>query len=218
MGQTTNGHPHQVRQTTQQSPESFMPAPGVELVPDLSAITSKFKSSRPNPFENLLRLQKQDSQSSTSACSSSSQKKLEPIFVNERGIEEGSGGEVNEVKDDAANGGLKVKEQSEAEEDLALGSHKTEPKVTPFKLKIPPKVEVASGSEIESSSELSAKLVVKKKKKSKKSKKKERREYREEEEELVAKDRKPPKGRSKKSWSTTSKLSQPKNRLIRLHV
>ena len=69
MGQTTNGHPHQVRQPTQQSPESFMPAPGVELVPDLSAITSKFKSSRPNPFENLLRLQKQDSQSSTSAVS-----------------------------------------------------------------------------------------------------------------------------------------------------
>merc|ERR1711974_457306 len=49
---------------------------------------SKFKSSRPNPFENLLRLQKQDSQSSTSACSSSSQKKPEPIFVNKRGEEE----------------------------------------------------------------------------------------------------------------------------------
>merc|ERR1712038_1798026 len=111
-----------------------------------------------------------------------------------RGKEEGSGDEVN---DDAANGGLKVKEQSEVEEDLALGSHKTEPKVTPFKLKIPPKVEVASGSEIESSSELSAMLVVKKKKKSKKSKKKERREYREGEEELVAKDRKPPKRKIK---------------------
>ena len=139
-------------------------------------------------------------------CSSSSQKKLEPIFVNERGKEEGSVGEVNEVNDDATNGGLKVKEQSEVEEDLALGSHKTEPKVTPFKLKIPPKVEVASGSEIESSSELSAKLVVKKKKKSKKSKKKERREYREEEDELVAKDRKPPKRKIKEELVDNFKI------------
>ena len=40
-----------------------------------------------------------------------------------------------------------------------------EPKVTPFKLKIPPKSEVASGSEMESVE------LVKKKKKSKKSKK-----------------------------------------------
>ena len=139
-------------------------------------------------------------------CSSSSQKKSEPIFVNERGKEEGSGGEVNEVNDNAANEGLKVKEQSEAEEDLALGSHKTEPKVTPFKLKIPPKVEVASGSEIESSSELSAKLVVKKKKKSKKSKKKERREYREDEDELVAKDRKPPKRKIKEELVDNFKI------------
>ena len=42
----------------QQQPRSAEQA--VELVPDLSTITSKFKSSRPNPFENLLRLQKQD--------------------------------------------------------------------------------------------------------------------------------------------------------------
>ena len=45
-------------QQQQQQPRSAEQA--VELVPDLSTITSKFKSSRPNPFENLLRLQKQD--------------------------------------------------------------------------------------------------------------------------------------------------------------
>ena len=46
-----------------------------------------------------------------------------------------------------------------------IKKEKDEPKVTPFKLKIPPKSEVASGSELESSE------LVKKKKKSKKSKK-----------------------------------------------
>merc|ERR1712108_109214 len=109
---------------------------------------------------------KQDSQSSTSASSTTSQKKPEPIFVNKRGEEEeGSGDEVTEVSDEAHGGSLKVEEHSEHEEDLALGkqkeTNKNEPKVTPFKLKIPPKVEVASGSEIESSSELSAKVVKK---------------------------------------------------------
>merc|ERR1711974_553284 len=115
--------------------------------------------------------------------------------------EEGSGDEVTEV----SGGSLKVEEHSEHEEDLALGSNKNEPKVTPFKLKIPPKVEVASGSEIESSSELSAK-VVKKKKKSKKSKKKERREYRDDGDALVelgSKDRrKPPKRKIKEEVDT----------------
>merc|ERR1711974_311630 len=49
--------------------EAFAPT-GVQLVPDLSTITSKFKSSRPNPFENLLRLQKQESSTSSNGTTS----------------------------------------------------------------------------------------------------------------------------------------------------